>query len=653
MDSVSFVPAPGARYGLNGDIYEVTRVEDGFARLRGVEVKRERVLPVAQIATMLRTGVLTRKSLAPIEISSAPMALNMPDTQRKRFLRRLAYVQALHREFGGALPSKEISRVIDEVACRVKDTSPPCIATLYLWMKKYKKTGANPLSQLENGGKPKTSARRISAEVLAIMSRYIREEYLKATRPPAKTVYELFVAELEANNLHRGPDHQLSVPSHMTFSRAISTLDPYVVDLTRLGKETARRRQRYGKAILAPCRIGQRVEVDSHLMDVIVVDEDGNPIGRPWLCAMICVYSRCIVGWEISFTPPCAAKVLRALRGAMSDATPRIFSGSPEELILDNGPEFQNAVLQAVAGTYGVTLRYVEPRSPNEKPHIERFFGTVNTQLVHMMPGTTRSNPNDRGEYESVKNATLRLEEVRDRFGFWLDNVYHKSPHSELHLPPSEMWRIGVEVFAPTRYPDVDLNITCRSFVARTIHGGRVGFANLSWTGPSLPEVAARLAAKGAGTKTQVYYDETDLSFVWVQDPDDRSLLYKAEAVVPAYQTGLSLYEHELLQQVLRRQEKSFSTPELREAKATLYRQLSEDSARARKQLARMMEKSSPAESSGIAERRPDSSSTAAVGPRPSKTSGALARNPQPHVLLDASTVVDSETSELDGFLLE
>jgi putative transposase len=438
-------------------------------------------------------------------------------------------------------------------------------------MRKYKKSGANPLSQLENEGKPTTRARRISQEITEQMNRYIREEYLKATRPPAKAIYELFVAEIEADNLHREPDQQLSIPSRMTFSRAIYALDPYVVDLTRLGKETARRRQRYGKAILAPCRIGQRVEVDSHLMDVIVVDEDGNQIGRPWLCAMICVYTRCIIGWEISFTPPCAAKVLRALRHAMSDATPRIFSGSPEELILDNGPEFQNTVLQTVAGTYGVALRYVEPRSPNEKPHIERFFGTVNTQLVHMMLGTTRSNPDDRGEYDSVKNATLRLEEVRDRFAFWLDSVYHKSPHSALQLPPSEMWRIGMEVFAPTRYPDVDLNITCRSFVARSISGGRVGFANLSWTGPSLPEIAARLAAKGAGTKTQVYYDETDLSFVWVQDPDDRSLLYKADAVDPAYQAGLSLYEHELLQQVLRKQGKAFSTPELREAKAKLY----------------------------------------------------------------------------------
>jgi putative transposase len=652
MYSVSFVPTPGSRYGLNGDVYEVTRVDDGFARLRGVEVKRERVLPIAQIATMLRTGVLTRKLVAPIEISSAPMTLNMPEEQRKRFLRRLEYVQALHREFGGALPSKEIARVIDEVACRIKDKNPPHVATLYLWMRRYKKAGANPLSQLENGGKPKTSARRISEEVLTIMNRYIREEYLKATRPPAKVIYELFVAELEANNLHRESDQQLSIPSPMTFSRAISALDPYVVDLTRLGKETARRRQRYGKAILAPCRIGQRVEVDSHLMDVIVVDEDGNQIGRPWLCAMICVYTRCIIGWEISFTPPCAAKVLRALRQAMSDATPRIFSGSPEELILDNGPEFQNTVLQTVAGTYGVALRYVEPRSPNEKPHIERFFGTVNTQLVHMMPGTTRSNPDDRGEYDSVKNATLRLEEVRDRFAFWLDSVYHKSPHSALQLPPSEMWRIGMEVFAPTRYPDVDLNITCRSFVARSISGGRVGFANLSWTGPSLPEIASRLAAKGAGTKTQVYYDETDLSFVWVQDPDDRSLLYKADAVDPAYQAGLSLYEHELLQQVLRKQGKAFSTPELREAKAKLYWQLSEDSARSRKQLARMS-KSSPTDPTGVANEIADSSSSGSVGARPSKASEAVAGIPESDVSQDTSTVTDSGTSELDGFLLE
>lgn len=628
----SCIPVPGSRYRLLGDAYEVTKVDQGFAHLRGVEVKRDRYLALAEFARKLQSGDLKLLSRAPIELSTAPLAATLSDQDRKAYERRLAYVQGVQRDLGGTLRRAPTRDLIKRVAARLQDDAPPCYETLWLWWRKFQRANGNPLALIENQGRRKTRKERLDATVSRLIDQHLRDDYLKPIRPSGKLVYDLIVNQIEGDNRNRGPSEQLPVPSPATFYRKLAKLDPYTVDLARFGQKTAEARHRYGRSIHPPVALGERVEADCQHLDVLVVDGKGALIGRPWLCALIDVTSRCVVGWEISFTPPCGAKVLRALRMAMSDETPSDYAVAPQELILDNGPEFQNTVLQTVSGIYGITLRYASPRSPNQKPHIERFFGTVNTTLTHMMPGTTRSNPSDRGEYPSGHTAQLRLSEVRDYFAFWLDNIYHQTPHSGLGARPSEVWRAASEHLPPQRYPAADLDLTCRSFVMRAIRGGRVTIMNLEWSGPSLPDISARLAIHGTGHKAKVFYDETDLSCVWVEDPDDRALLFRAEAVHPEYQNGLSLYEHKILCQGHCQGGQTVAAT-LLEAKAALYRCLEADGHRARKQHARLVE---------------DVKSSV---PRDMRARKALVQKPDAAV----STVLGGPEDDTDytGFLLE
>lgn len=580
----SFIPVVGSRYHLNGVLFEVTRVENDYVRLRGVDVKRDRTMALVDVASLIKSGTLKLQMRAPIEITNAPVLLSLDDKQRKAYERKLAYVQAAFREFNAALPVNATPQLILDVAQRIGDPNPPAYITLYRWYKRFKHGNGNPLSLIEAKVQRTRLTPKKNEEVVLLMKQYISEEYLKNTRPSALVVYHLLVAQLVADNYHREPHQQLIPPSRATFYRQIDKLDPYIADLARYGKQVARKRNRYGRKIYSPMRIGERVEVDCNLMDIQVIDDDGEVIGRPWLCAMIDVHTRCIVGWEISFMPPCGAKVMRALRHAMSDDSPRIYGCAPEELVLDNGPEFLNTVLQTVAGSYGIILRYAAPRSPNEKPHIERFFKTLNSQLVHLMSGTTRSNPADKGDYQSHEEAVYLLEQVQAKFQFWVDEIYHRTPHDALSIPPAVMWkRAAAEDMPPQRYPAADLSITCRSVVSRAISGGRLSISNLGWTGPGLPDIAARLSRLPSGNKTKVYYDESDLSYVWVADPDDRTRLIRAEAIDPTYQNGLSMYEHSLIQGVLRSEGKAISSHELHAARLTLYQQLSTDTKTARK----------------------------------------------------------------------
>lgn len=590
MNNDAEIPVPGSRFYLLGELYELTRIDAGFARLRGVEVKRERSLALAEFARKQQSGDLRLAMNAPIQLSSAPLAATLADKDRKEYERRLAYVQEVQRGQGGRLPRPSTRNMIKEVAARLGDAKPPSYARLCVWCQRFRQANGNPLALIDVGARCRPRAPRLKEVVSNLMDDYLCQDYLRTQRPTGQCVYDLLVNQIRADNSHRGPSEQLPVPARATFYRRVAKLDPYVVDLARFGRQTARKQHRYGRSIQPPTALGERVEADCCHLDVLVVDERSEMIGRPWLCALIDVTSRCVVGWELSFTPPCGAKVLRALRVAMSDATPSAYGIAPQEIVLDNGPEFQNGALQTVAGIYGITLRYASPRSPNEKPHIERFFGTLNTGLVHLMPGTTRSSPTDRGEYPAESKACLRLSQVREHVAFWLENVYHRTPHSGLGTSPSEVWRMAAENFSPQRYPAADLELTCRSFIMRAIRGGRVNIMNLEWSGPSLPDVRSRLAIRRAGCKAKVFYDETDLSCVWVEDPDDRSVLFRADAVHPEYQNGLSLYEHHVLSASHRDKGRALTTDALLEAKATLYQDLAAQGHRSRKQRARLVE---------------------------------------------------------------
>lgn len=47
--------------------------------------------------------------------------------------------------------------------------------------------------------------------------------------------------------------------------------------------------------------------------------------------------------------------------------------GSPEELVLDNGPEFIGRALDQLAHTRGIRLRFIAPGEPVQNAHIESF----------------------------------------------------------------------------------------------------------------------------------------------------------------------------------------------------------------------------------------------------------------------------------------
>lgn len=104
-------------------------------------------------------------------------------------------------------------------------------------------------------------------------------------------------------------------------------------------------------------------QCDHTKVDVLVVDQSGAVLGRPWLTMVIDTYSRCLMGMHLGFDAPSASVVCLALRPAI---LPKQYSGAyalqqlwgtyglPQYLYTDGGKDFRSQHLEQVATEFGI-----------------------------------------------------------------------------------------------------------------------------------------------------------------------------------------------------------------------------------------------------------------------------------------------------------
>src|SRR5690606_30301706 len=109
---------------------------------------------------------------------------------------------------------------------------------------------------------------------------------------------------------------------------------------------------------------------------------------------------------------------------------------------VDNAAEFKSEALTRGCGQHGIELGYRPLGRPHYGGIVERLIGTAMGK-VHELPGTTFSNPAERGGYDSEKMAVLTLSELEK----WLAlavAAYHGPVHGGLGQTPAGRWAEGV-----------------------------------------------------------------------------------------------------------------------------------------------------------------------------------------------------------------
>jgi len=291
-------------------------------------------------------------------------------------------------------------------------------------------------------------SRALDPQVETIIASAIKEVYLRPERPP---LVELWRA-VGRQCLTRG----LKMPAYHTVAACVRQYDARAVVQARAGAAAAR--QRYGPLKASSLQPGwplEVVQIDHTRLDVLVVDEvERQPLGRrPWLTLAIDVASRVVTGFHVAFEWPSSLTVALALTqavlpkgGWLSERQLALSwpaAGLPEALHLDNAAEFKAEALERGAREYGVQLLYRPPGRPHFGGHIERLIGTM-MGAVHLLPGTTFSDPQEKGAYPSEKGAALTLAELERWLALQILGVYHQSVHAGLGRPPGKRaWSAG------------------------------------------------------------------------------------------------------------------------------------------------------------------------------------------------------------------
>lgn len=319
------------------------------------------------------------------------------------------------------------------------------ISTLYRWIQEYERVSR--VSIFVRRPRSDTGRIRLVKAVEDVLTDCIRGHYLnQQKKKPAKVIQEVAMLCRKLN---------LKPPHANTIRNRIKKLNAYEKKKAREGSKAARDTYAQTKGHFPGADFPLSVvQVDHTPVDIILVDDiSRQPIGRPWLTLLVDVFSRMVLGFYISFDPPGNLSLGLCLTHAFlpketwlskfSIETPWPCWGLPRTIHADNAKEFRGKMLTMACKEYGIDIEWRPVATPHYGAHIERLLGTLNGE-IHNAPGTTFSNPAERGEYDANNQSAMSLTEFEKWFTILCVEAYHQRPHSELGMSPVAKWHEGI-----------------------------------------------------------------------------------------------------------------------------------------------------------------------------------------------------------------
>ncbi|MGC1217914.1 MAG: Mu transposase C-terminal domain-containing protein [Phormidesmis sp.] len=306
-----------------------------------------------------------------------------------------------------------------------------------------------------------------------------------------------------------------------------------------------------GSTLSVKTRTGKDLSVDysNHVWqcdhtraDVMLVDQYGEILGRPWLTTVIDTYSRCVMGINLGFDAPSSQVVALALRHAI---LPKKYGpeyklncdwgtfGKPEHFYTDGGKDFRSNHLQRIGTDLGFACHLRD--RPSEGGVVERPFRTLNDQLFSTLPGYTGSNVQQRPK-ETEKDSSFTLRDLEHLIVRFICDQYNQSLDARMgDQTRFQRWEAGlptVPEIIEERYLDVCLMKESRRTVQR---GGHLQFENLMYRGEYL--------ASYAGETVSFRFDPNDITMVRVYRKEGAGEVFLTRAYAQGLETEQLSYE--------------------------------------------------------------------------------------------------------------
>lgn len=451
-------------------------------------------------------------------------------------------------------PDYDLSnRLQDRIAAKLAELAatgaPMGERTLFRHIAAYRKEG---VAGLVDGRltRPASLSGRTDARVVALLEAEVsgQKDLSTGTRSRAVNRVRMLAAQ-----------QGLAVPSETTMYRILRRIErsrhPFG-DATTRRTQANRPDRSWGRQ--APSRPGELVEIDSTPLDVMVLCPDGTtsradltvaldvatrtplaailrPVATKAVDAAI-LLARAMTplplqpGWDASLAYSRSVLPQGMLPGnedvrASIAAKPIIV---PESITVDRGKVFIGSTFTAACERLQISLTKAAPRTPTDKPHIERFFAGVNSGFTQYLAGYTGPNIVRRGQ-DPAAEAAFTLAEVQNLLDWWLVAVWQNRPHSGLRHPAMPKKDLTPnEAFAALSgvAPQIPVTLTREDYIAllpldwRTIQPYGINFEGLTYDAESLHEyrgVPSGLPSPAKG-RWEIRYDPYRLRSIYVRD---------------------------------------------------------------------------------------------------------------------------------------
>lgn len=434
---------------------------------------------------------------------------------------------------------------------RLHGRNIPSAISIYRWWLVFRASDYNPVSLAPRNKDKGNSKAKVPTFVNALMDQAV-ERVISGRKVRIRSAYKCVRRKLRQHNLNNGTKYKY--PTYESLRKRVKKNTPFELLAAEKGERVAKREfRRMGKKILTSYVL-ERVEIDHTVVDLFAVHEEYRiPLGRPWLTQLVDCYSKAVIGFYLGFEPPSYVSVSLALKNAIQRKDDLISSyesienewlcyGIPDLLVTDNGKEFLSKAFDQACESLLINVHQNKVETPDNKPHVERNYGTINTSLLDDLPGKSFSQYLQREGYDSVGEATLTLNEIREIYLIWLVDIYHKKPNQRGTNCPNVAWKRGCQEWEPEEFAgskdELDFKFAIVDYKQLTKVGITV-YKELSYSNDRLAEYRG----KKGNHKVQFKYNPECMAVIWVLD-EDMNEYFTVNAIDYAYASRVSLWQH-------------------------------------------------------------------------------------------------------------
>lgn len=460
----------------------------------------------------------------------------------------------------------------------------PSAGTMRRWIKERGESGDRRLRFM--GDRYPTEAHRsklhpTAQEVIAAKA----EAYWMNRRVTATDVWNEVVAHIARQN-QNSPVTQIPRPSYATVWRYLKKHMNFDRACSRDGFRAAQRLYQPIRGSLKPEKILDVAQFDHTTLDCWVLDDrTGIPVGRPHLGVMIDVHSRYPLAYYLSFTPPSLLSVHACLRRAVrtkdwiKQQFPEINGewvayGIPRTIVVDNAWESTGSSFVDACEDAGISIDWAPVRTPEYKGGIERFFGTLNKQLIHKLQGSVPFKPRQMAELgiDPEAETILFLSDLEELICQYVIEVYGRDIHSALKASPEQAWRKcekikGIDIANDLASLDASFGTFARD---KTLSREGIKHNGLTYCSEDVHQLLVDLLPlekkrnRVTGTaKVKIKYYPEDITRISIWNEASKNYV-DLPCTESKYTTGMTEYHHKVLTEWAKQQDQEFQTEEQR-----------------------------------------------------------------------------------------